>query len=98
MLKSWVHVKELSADSPSILFKISNHYLHFGREEFCLVTGFRCGELSEYVSDKIGFVDRLFWDKEKKQRKHVKVKEFGQIINNDKQWCALDDEDAIRST
>ncbi|GJW87533.1 retrotransposon protein, putative, ty1-copia subclass [Tanacetum coccineum] len=43
-----VHVKELSADSPPILFKISNHYLHFGREEFCLVTGFRCGELSEY--------------------------------------------------
>ncbi|GJY55449.1 putative reverse transcriptase domain-containing protein [Tanacetum coccineum] len=91
-----VHVKELSADSPPILFKISNHYLHFGREEFCLVTGFRCGELSDYVSDKISFIDRLFWDKEKKQRKYVKVKELGQIIDNDKQWCPLDDEDAVR--
>ncbi|GJQ95339.1 hypothetical protein Tco_0006478 [Tanacetum coccineum] len=44
-----VLVKVFSADCPLILFKISNHYLHFGREEFCLVAGFRCGELSEYI-------------------------------------------------
>ncbi|GJZ55662.1 hypothetical protein Tco_0610855 [Tanacetum coccineum] len=95
VLQHQVHVKEFSADCLLILFKFSNHYLHFGHEEFCLVTGFRCGELSEYVSDKIGFLDRLFREKEKK-RKQVKVKELLQIIDNDKLWCALDDEDAVR--
>ncbi|GJU78030.1 hypothetical protein Tco_1275100 [Tanacetum coccineum] len=71
---------------PPILFKISNHYLHFGREEFCLVTGFRCGELSEYVSDKIGFLDRLFREKDKKQRKHVKVADYVNVVQED---CTL---------
>ncbi|GKA11344.1 hypothetical protein Tco_0690777, partial [Tanacetum coccineum] len=69
-----VHVKELSADCPPILFKVFNHYLHFGREEFCLVTR----------------------KKIKKQRKQVKVKELWQIIDTEKLWCALDDEDAVR--
>ncbi|GJW65962.1 phospholipase-like protein [Tanacetum coccineum] len=69
VLQHQVHVKEFSADCPPILFKISNHYHHFGREEFCLVTGFRC----------------------------VKVKELWQIIDNEKLWCALDDEDAVRT-
>nr|GEW08373.1 hypothetical protein [Tanacetum cinerariifolium] len=94
--KASVHVKEFIADCPPILFKFSNHYLHFGREEFCLVTGFRCGELSEYVSDKIGFLDRLFRIKDKKQQKKIKVKELWQIIDNEKLRCALDDEDAVR--
>nr|GEV00694.1 phospholipase-like protein [Tanacetum cinerariifolium] len=87
MLKSLVHI------GPPILFKISNHYLHFGRGEFCLVTGFRCGELSELVSDKIPYLDRLFREKKRKQ---VKVKELWEIIDNEKLWCALDDEDAVR--
>ncbi|GJX62092.1 retrovirus-related pol polyprotein from transposon TNT 1-94 [Tanacetum coccineum] len=50
VLQHQVHVKEFSADCPPILFKISNHYLYFGHDEFCLVTGFRCGELSEYCA------------------------------------------------
>nr|GEX56190.1 hypothetical protein [Tanacetum cinerariifolium] len=72
VLQHQVHVKESSADSPSILFKIYNHYLHFGREEFCLVAGFRCGELSELVSDKIPYLDRLFREKNKKTMKASK--------------------------
>nr|GEU56286.1 hypothetical protein [Tanacetum cinerariifolium] len=70
------HVKELSADNPPILFKIANHDLHFGREEFCLVIGFRCGEVSQLVTDKIFFLDRVFRKKNKKQQKQVNVKEL----------------------
>ncbi|GJX94717.1 RNA-directed DNA polymerase, eukaryota, reverse transcriptase zinc-binding domain protein [Tanacetum coccineum] len=64
-----------------------------GAAIFASMTRFRCGELSEYVSDKISFLDHLFREKKQKQ---VKVKELLQIIDNDKLWCALDDEDAVR--
>ncbi|GKD76039.1 hypothetical protein Tco_1334321 [Tanacetum coccineum] len=53
----------------------------------------QCGEVSELVTDKIRFLDRLFREKNKKQ---VKLKELWQIIYNEKLWCALDDEDAVR--
>ncbi|GJZ20109.1 TMV resistance protein N [Tanacetum coccineum] len=94
--KHQVYIKELSIDCPPILYKIVNHYLHFGHKEFCLVTGFRCGEGSELVNDKIHFLYRLFLDKDKNQRKNAKVKELWQIIDNEKLWRVLDDEDAVR--
>ncbi|GKB85180.1 hypothetical protein Tco_0957452 [Tanacetum coccineum] len=55
----------------------------------------QCGEVSELVTNKIRFLDRLFREKNKKQ---VKLKELWQIIYNEKLWCALDDEDAVRDS
>ncbi|GKC39026.1 hypothetical protein Tco_1051410 [Tanacetum coccineum] len=35
-----VHVSKIPSDCPSMIFHIGDHWLQFGRKEFCLITGF----------------------------------------------------------
>ncbi|GJU95763.1 phospholipase-like protein [Tanacetum coccineum] len=91
VLQHQVYVPQPSIDCPPMVFKIGGHELKFGRNEFCLVTGFRCGHLSKTHSEKSPFCDRVLPEK---KLKNVKGKELMAIINDETVWAKLDDTDA----
>ncbi|GKD15187.1 hypothetical protein Tco_1199594, partial [Tanacetum coccineum] len=43
VLQHQVYVSKIPSDSPPLIFHIGDHWLQFGRKEFCLITGFRFG-------------------------------------------------------
>ncbi|GJY88239.1 hypothetical protein Tco_0502867, partial [Tanacetum coccineum] len=48
-----------------LIYHVNGHSLHFGRREFCLLTGFEFGSISfcEYRNGDILFRNRLFLEK-----------------------------------
>ncbi|GKA43595.1 hypothetical protein Tco_0736319 [Tanacetum coccineum] len=44
VLHHQVFVSKIHSDCPPMIFHIGDHWLQFGRKEFCLITGFRFGK------------------------------------------------------
>ncbi|GJU71290.1 phospholipase-like protein, partial [Tanacetum coccineum] len=80
-----------------------NHLMHyvlhhqFGRKEFCLMTGFRFGKVSEKYSKLSPFCQRLFPEKiTKKGVLNLKSIELLGVLRNTETWIGLSDMDAVR--
>ncbi|PWA99800.1 phospholipase-like protein [Artemisia annua] len=104
VLQHQVYVSDVTDECSPITFHIGDNMLHFGRKEFCLVTGLRFGKLA-VVDDKeityVPFCERVFPDKSLPglSQYHVKGQQFVNIVLEDKfekTWLALLDEDAVR--
>ena len=67
VLQHQVKVSNISSDSPPLQFQIGGHLLEFGRKEFCLITGFRFGQVvvREDNENRFKFRDRVFPEKKK---------------------------------
>ncbi|GKD05000.1 phospholipase-like protein, partial [Tanacetum coccineum] len=92
-----VSVPNLRPDCPPIIFHIGDHWLEFGRKEFCLITGFRFAHFSEKHGAMSTFFDRYF--SENKTRKGFKKINGFDLLNvlKDKQTLVnMLDEDAVR--
>lgn len=100
-----VSVPEVSESCPPLTFRIGDNVLEFGREQFCLVTGFRLGQVAKEETD-IGrivrgipfspFFDRLFPERKSTNKKRIKGQELLQLMNSGPVWESLLDEDAVR--
>ncbi|PWA84768.1 phospholipase-like protein [Artemisia annua] len=104
VLQHQVYVPDVTDECSPITFHIGDNRLHFGRKEFCLVTGLRFGKLA-VVDDKeityVPFCERVFPDKclPGPTQYNVKGQHFVNIVLEDKfekTWLALSDEDAVR--
>ncbi|GJZ20873.1 phospholipase-like protein [Tanacetum coccineum] len=80
-----------------------NHLMHyvlhhqFGRKEFCLMTGFRFGKVSEKYSKSSPFCQRLFPEKiTKKGVLNLKSLELLGVLRHTETWIGLSDMDAVR--
>ncbi|GJV49658.1 phospholipase-like protein [Tanacetum coccineum] len=92
-----VSVSNLRPDCPPIIFHIGDHWLEFGRKEFCLITGFRFAHFSEKHGAMSTFFDRYF--SENKTRKGFKKINGFDLLNvlKDKQTLVnMLDEDVVR--
>ncbi|PWA38600.1 phospholipase-like protein [Artemisia annua] len=96
VLQHQVFVPEVRSACPDLIYKIGNQEFHFGRREFCLITGFRCGYLPPEDCRQSLFSYRVFPEKKSQKTKSVKAKELWAVIMDEKRWVALDDEDAVR--
>nr|GEZ19433.1 phospholipase-like protein [Tanacetum cinerariifolium] len=85
---------------PPIRYKIGNNHFEFGRQEFCLITGFAFGKIPKaytfYGLQNSPFCDRVFPDKISKPLKKVRVLELLGLIKSPKKWYALSDEDSVK--
>ncbi|GJR57259.1 phospholipase-like, aminotransferase-like mobile domain protein [Tanacetum coccineum] len=87
-------VDDDSFDLP-LIYNVNGHNLHFGRCEFCLVTGFKFGMVSfrEYRNGDIPFRNRLFPEK---IGNDVKIIDVLALIEDEEKFSKVSDEDAIR--
>ncbi|PWA49609.1 phospholipase-like protein [Artemisia annua] len=94
MLQKQFHQKDESYDLP-LVYYLNGHSLAFGRQEFCLFTGFRFGIVSfrKWRYGQIPFHDRVF---PHKVGQHVKLIDLFQIIEDEEVFIKLSDDDAIR--
>ncbi|PWA68183.1 phospholipase-like protein [Artemisia annua] len=94
MLQKQFHQKDESYDLP-LVYYLNGHSLAFGRQEFCLITGFRFGIVSfrKWRYGQIPFRDRVF---PHKVGQHVKLIDLFQIIEDEEVFIKLSDDDAIR--
>ena len=69
--------------------------LHFGRREFCLITGFKSGIVSfrKFREGDICFRDRVFPEK---IGRYVKTIDLLSVIEDKERFTKLSDEDSIR--
>ncbi|GKA61645.1 phospholipase-like, aminotransferase-like mobile domain protein [Tanacetum coccineum] len=83
-----------SFDLP-LIYSVNVHSLHFGRREFCLITGFKFGSLSfcEYRNGDILFRNQLFPEK---IGYDVKITDVLALIEDEEKFSKVSDEDAIR--
>ncbi|GKC69028.1 hypothetical protein Tco_1114911 [Tanacetum coccineum] len=85
---------------PPIRYKIGNNYFEFGRQEFCLITGFAFGKIPKVDTFKglqnSPFCDRVFPDKIAEPLKKVRVSDLLELIRKPKKWSALSDEDSVK--
>ncbi|GJU80594.1 phospholipase-like, aminotransferase-like mobile domain protein, partial [Tanacetum coccineum] len=83
-----------SFDLP-LIYHLNGHSLHFGRRQFCLVTGFKFGLISlrEHRNGDIPFRNRLFPEKIGYDVKIIDVLAF---IEDEEKFSKVSDEDAIR--
>ncbi|GJU69268.1 phospholipase-like protein [Tanacetum coccineum] len=77
-----------------LIYHVNSHSLHFGRREFCLLTGFEFGSISfrEYRNGDIPFRNRLFPEK----IGYVKIIDLFALFDDEEKFSKLSDEDAIR--
>lgn len=94
MVRKQRRVDESHYDMPFIYY-LDGHTLHFGRPEFCLMTGLRFGSVSFelYTSGALKFRDRVF--PEKRGLIVTNLDLIG-VIEDEEQFRKLCDEDAIR--
>ena len=91
-----------SEDCPSLSFKIGDNVLEFGREQFCMITGFVFGHVpSEHFINVHGlphstFYDRLFPQNKSRRTKKIKGEQLFAMLKPGEEWDALSDEDAVR--
>ncbi|GKA35327.1 phospholipase-like, aminotransferase-like mobile domain protein [Tanacetum coccineum] len=83
-----------SFDLP-LIYHLNGHSLHFGRRQFCLVTGFKFGLISlrEHSNGDIHFRNRLF---PKKIGYGVIIIDVLAFIEDEEKFSKVSDEDAIR--
>ncbi|GJS04490.1 phospholipase-like protein [Tanacetum coccineum] len=92
-----VHISKIPSDAPPIIFHIGDHWLQFGWKEFCLITGFRFGIVSEKHKKLSPFCQRVFPEKVTKTGvKKLKSCELLKLLRNKKGWLALSDMDAVK--
>ncbi|GJR13016.1 phospholipase-like protein [Tanacetum coccineum] len=97
VLQHKVSVSKIPSDCPPLIFHIGDHWLQFGRKEFCLITGFRFGIVSEKHKKSSPFCERLFPEKiTKKGVKRLKSIELLGVLRHKKTWLGLSDMDAVR--
>ena len=96
VLQHQVFVPQVSSECPDLIYRLGNQELHFGRREFCLITGFRCGNIPPEDSRQSCFTFRVFPEKKLKKTKTVKSIELWRVLMDEKRWVALNDEDAVR--
>ncbi|PWA41695.1 phospholipase-like, Aminotransferase-like mobile domain protein [Artemisia annua] len=94
MLRKQHTVDESHYDMP-LIYYLDGHTLHFGRPEFCLITGFRFGTVNFglYSSGDLIFRNRVFPDK---QGLIVTNLDLIGVIEDEEQFLKLSDADAIR--
>ncbi|GKB55587.1 phospholipase-like protein [Tanacetum coccineum] len=75
------------------IFDIDGHTLEYGREDFCLITGFRFGKvnLDPDEEDHSEFRMRVFPKIENLKGEHLL-----ELVNKDVKFAKLDDEDVVR--
>ena len=92
-------------DCPSLRFKIGDNVLEFGREEFCLITGFVFAPIAKEETNIGSLVkglkhsplfDRLFPENKSRKSKKIKGDELLALMKPGKVWDELSDEDAVR--
>ncbi|GJW90737.1 hypothetical protein Tco_0168290 [Tanacetum coccineum] len=78
-----------------LIYHVNCHSLHFGRREFCLLTGFEFGSISfrEYMNGDIPFRNWLFPEK---TGYDVKIIDLFALFDDEEKFFKLSDEDAIR--
>ncbi|PWA68175.1 phospholipase-like protein [Artemisia annua] len=90
-----VSVSNMCPDFP-IIYHIGDHYLQFGRKEFCLITGFRFGKVVTPKGRKDSpFSDRVFLEKKTMAVKSVKGTDLLKLLRGDR-WSSISDDDAVR--
>ena len=72
--------------------------LEFGRKEFCLITGFRFGQvvLSEDNENGFQFRDRVFPQKKENGISSVYANDCLQLIKDENRFASVSDDDAVR--
>ncbi|GJT47213.1 phospholipase-like protein [Tanacetum coccineum] len=78
-----------------LIYHVNGHSLHFGRREFCLLTGFEFGSISfrQYRNGDIPFRNRLFPEK---IGYDVKIIDLFALFDDEEKFSKLSDADAIR--
>lgn len=95
VLQHQVSVSNICPDCP-ITYHIGDHYLQFGRKEFCLITGFRFGKVKTKPGKVLPpFVDRVFPEKKKMAVQSVKGTDLLKLLKDDR-WSTISDDDAVR--
>ncbi|GKC35456.1 phospholipase-like, aminotransferase-like mobile domain protein [Tanacetum coccineum] len=78
-----------------LIYSVNGHTLHFGRREFCLISGFKFGFLSfsKFREGDITFHDRVF---PKKIEEYLKNIDLLSLIEDEYRFSSLSDPDTIR--
>ncbi|GJW40156.1 phospholipase-like, aminotransferase-like mobile domain protein [Tanacetum coccineum] len=78
-----------------LIYNINGHTLHFGRREFCLISGFKFGWISyrNFRDGEITFRDRVFPEK---IGEYVKNIDLLSLIEDEVRFTSLSDSDSIR--
>ena len=94
MLQKQVFSDNQHYDLP-LIYKVNENLLHFGRREFCLITGFKFGIVSfrKFRDGDISFRDRVFPEK---IGRYVKTIDLLSVIEDEERFTKLSDEDSIR--
>ncbi|GJW87590.1 hypothetical protein Tco_0162930 [Tanacetum coccineum] len=94
VLQKQCYADDDSFDLP-LIYYVNGHSLHFGRRQFCLVTGFKFGLLSlcEYANGDIPFRNRLF---PKKIGYAVKIIDVLALIEDEDKFSKLEHLDGLR--
>lgn len=94
MLRKQHKVEDSHYDMP-LIYYIEGHALHFGRPEFCLMTGLRFGAVSFglFSSGCLNFCNRVFPDKQGLIVTNLEV--IGVIVDGER-FKHISDEDAVR--
>ncbi|GJT06072.1 phospholipase-like protein [Tanacetum coccineum] len=82
------------------MYKIGNNHFEFGKQEFCLITGFAFGKIPKVDTfnglQNSHFCDRVFPNKIAEPLKKVRVLEVLEVIRSPERWSALSDEDNVK--
>nr|GEU36997.1 phospholipase-like, aminotransferase-like mobile domain protein [Tanacetum cinerariifolium] len=80
-----------------LIYSVKGHTLHFGRLEFCLISGFKFGFLSfhKFTEGEITFRDRVF---PKKIGEYLKNIDLLSLIEDEYRFSSLFDPDSIRKS
>ncbi|GJW62797.1 phospholipase-like, aminotransferase-like mobile domain protein [Tanacetum coccineum] len=78
-----------------LIYNVNDHTLHFGRREFCLISGFKFGWISfrNFRDGEITFRDRVFPEK---IGEYVKNIDLLSLIEDEVRFTSLSDSDSIR--
>ncbi|GJY15838.1 phospholipase-like protein [Tanacetum coccineum] len=78
-----------------LIYNVNGHTLHFGRQEFCLISGFKFGFLSfrKFREGDITFRDRVFLHK---IGEYVKNIDLLSLIEDEDRFISLSDSDSVR--
>ncbi|GJS98141.1 phospholipase-like protein [Tanacetum coccineum] len=78
-----------------LIYNVNGHTLHFGRREFCLISGFKFGFLSfrKFREGDITFRDRVF---PHKIGEYVKNIDLLSLIEDEDRFISLSDSDSVR--
>ncbi|GJT41647.1 phospholipase-like protein [Tanacetum coccineum] len=97
VLEHQVLVSNFRSDLPPIIFHIGDHWLEFGQKQFCLITGFRFGNISEKHSTMSPFFNRHFSEnKTINGFKRVTGFDLLRVLRDKNTWLKMLDEDAVR--